>query len=162
METNKRNLLKYGINPSKGRKYENTAYVLALIYNILQERVEEYLKPFGLSPAQFNMLMLTSYQNQGKGISQVEMAKHLIVSASNITKLVEKSFRSGLISRKINPLSRRENIICITPKGQKLINTVWNDYDKLVRTLTEKIPSKDRTKTETTLNNWLISLQKEK
>lgn len=162
MENMKNDLRLYGINPARGRKYENITYVLVLICNILQARVEGYLKPYKLSAVQFNLLMLAAYQNNGKGISQVEISKHLIASASNITKVVEKSVKEGLIKRTVNPASRRENIICITKKGQTLINKVWPGYDKLVRSLTEKIPSKNRLQTEKILNTWLLALQKEK
>lgn len=162
METIKNDLTSYGIIPGKGRKYENITYVLALIYNILQAKVESYLVNYNLSAVQFNLLMLVAYRNQSKGLKQADISSHLIASASNITKLVEKSVRTGLITRQINPLSRRENIICITKKGQNLIDKVWPGYDKLVRSLTEKIPSKDRTFTEKVLNNWLFVLQKEK
>ena len=162
MKKNKINLCSYGINPEKGRKYENITYVLALIYNLLQAQVEKYLVPYGLSTVHFNLLMQVAYQNEGKGISQVHAATHLIASASNITKLVEKSVKDGLLIRKINPQSRRENIICITKKGQELIDKIWPGYDSLMNSLTEKIPSKDRSQMEKNLNNWLAELRQEK
>ena len=162
MGTNKTDLLSYGINSDKGRKYENITYVLALVYNILQARVGEQLAPYSLSAVQFNLLMLAAYQNKGNGISQVQAATHLIASASNITKLVEKSVRAGLLTRKTNPKSRRENIICITAKGQELIDQIWPDYDNLMRGLTEKIPVESQPQLEQILNNWLTKLQQEK
>ena len=162
MKNNKTDLRSYGINPDKGRKYENITYVLALIYNILQTQVENYLRSYNLNTVQFNLLMLAAYQNNGNGISQIQIAEHLIVSASNITKLVEKSVKAELLTRKTNPQSRRENIICITQKGQELIDEVWPGYDKLVRNLTEKIPANNRPEIEVILKNWLLDLQKEK
>ena len=162
MKTNKTDLRSYGINPDKGRKYENITYVLAVIYNILQTQVENYLRSYNLNTVQFNLLMLAAYQNNGKGINQIQIAEHLIASASNITKLVEKSVKAGLLTRKTNPQSRRENIICITKKGQELIDKVWPGYDKLVRNLTEKIPANNRPEIEIILKNWLLDLQKEK
>jgi len=162
MEINKLDLRPYGINPAKGRKYENISYVLALVYNLLQTRMDTYFASYGLSAVQFNLLMLSAYQHKGRGISQVELAKGLIVSASNITKLVEKSVQAKLLTRKPNPASRRENIICITKKGQALIDKVWPEYDRLIRQLTEKIPTKDRPHIEQILKKWFIALQEEK
>jgi len=162
MKTKKADLRAYGICPGKGRNYENIIYVLALIYNRLQTQAERYLSRYQLTALQFNLLMLAAYQNEGKGLSQVEIAKRLIVSASNITKLVEKSVQEGLLTRKTNPLSRRENVICITAKGQKRIDTLWPGYDNLVRGLTEKIPAKHRLHLEQILNNWLTDLWEEK
>ena len=162
MKTNKLDLSCYAIDPSKGRKYEDITYVLALIYNALQAKVSYYLSKYDLSVVQFNMLVLIAYYNKGKGLNQVDISKHLIASASNITKLVEKSVKAELLTRKTNPQSRRENIVCITKKGQELIDEVWPGYDNLVRNLTEKIPVKHRSQTEQTLKNWLFSLQQEK
>ena len=162
METLKQDLRPYGIDPSKGRSYENITYVLALVYNTLQARVEKYLAAQNLCAVQFNLLMLAAYQNNGKGLSQVELAKRLIASASNITKLVEKSVHAGWLTRRTNPQSRRENIICITQKGQNLIDEVWPEYDTLVRELTERIPSANRAQFETILCNWFVTLQEDK
>ena len=107
METNKTDLRSYGVDLTKGRAYESISYVLALVYNCLQAQVGDYLAKYGLNTVQFNILMLAAYKNNGKGLSQVDMAEHLIASASNITKLVEKSVRAGLLSRRTNPQSRR-------------------------------------------------------
>ncbi len=151
----------YGINQEKGRSYENIIYVLALVYNLINGRVENYFAPHGLSAVQFNVLMLAAYQNGGKGITQTQIAKHLIASASNVTKLVEKSVKKGLLTRTQNPASRRENLIRITAKGQKVIDHVWPQYDVLARQLTDYIPAKEQKKTAQILNNWLVELQKE-
>lgn len=158
MKFTKLDLRSYGVNPEKGRAYENIVYTMALIYNLFQNRIESYLSPFGLTAVQFNVLMLAAYQNEGKGLKQVEISKRLITSVSNITKLVDKSARMGLLVRRINPNSRRENIICITPKGQALIDRVWTGYDALVRSMTEKIPLKARRQTEKLLQQWLKEL----
>ena len=159
MENIKINLRPYGINPDKGRKYENIAYVLALVYNLLQTEVEKYLVRYDLSVVQFNILMLAAYQNEGKGLSQTELSKRLIASASNITKLVERSVQAQLLIRKANPQNRRENIIYITREGQDLIDQVWPGYDKLVQSLTEKIPVKYRIEMEHILKEWFLALQ---
>jgi len=75
---------------------------------------------------------------------------------------VEKSVRLGLLTRKTNPNSRRENVICITKKGQQLIDRVWPGYDKLMCQLTEKIPASRRGAIEQILRNWFNQLQEEK
>ena len=161
MKTNKPNLRPYGINPEKGRVYENITYVLALVYNLLQTRVEKFLLPHGLSAVQFNLLMLAAYQNNGQGLSQVDLSKRLIASASNITKLVEKSVRAGWLTRKTNPQNRRANIICITEQGQKLIDSIWPGYDALLRSLTACIPAQEQAAMAQILDKWFFNLQQE-
>ena len=162
MKTVKNNLRRYGINPAKGRRYENITYVLALAYNLMKARIDAYLASYGLSSSEFNLLMLATYQNEGLGLSQVELSKRLIVSASNITKLTDKAVKAGFIVRKTNPQSRRENIICIAQKGRNLIDEIWPGYDKLVSGMTEKIPPEDRLHAERILNDWFNALQEDK
>ena len=161
MKTFKQDLRPYGIDPSKGRSYENIPYVLALVYNTLQARVEKYLAPQNLCAVQFNLLMLAAYQNNGQGLSQVDLSKRLIASASNITKLVEKSVQAGWLSRKTNPKNRRANIICITEEGQKLIDRIWPGYDALLRSLTASLPHQEQTLAAQILNKWFFNLQQE-
>lgn len=159
METNK-NFISYGIDPSKGRNYENITYVLALIYNTINTKVEHYLANYGLNTVQFNLLMLIAYQNKGIGLKQTQLAKFLIASASNITKSIDKLLKESLLSRTVNKKSRRENIICITPKGQQLIDSLWSGYDELVQKLT-CIPNEHRQLAEKILADWFSNLQKE-
>lgn len=156
-----KDLSRYGINPAKNRPYERVTYALALVYNLINAQVEHYFAPYGLTPVQFNLLMLAAYQNGGAGLKQADMGKRLIASASNVTKLVDKSVKEGLLSRVQNPKSRRENIIKITAKGQKLIDKVWPDYDRLVRRLTDCIPSPKQHEAAEILNDWLENLQQE-
>lgn len=156
-----KDLSRYGINPAKNRPYENITYALALVYNVLNAQVEAYFAPHGLTPVQFNLLMLAAYQNGGEGLSQAQMGKRLIASASNVTKLVEKSVREGLLNRVQNPQNRRENIINITAKGQKLIDKVWPEYDQLVRRLTDYIPAPQQPAAAKLLTRWLERLQQE-
>ncbi|MBR3899507.1 MAG: MarR family transcriptional regulator [Elusimicrobiaceae bacterium] len=161
METLKQDLRPYGIDPSKGRSYENITYVLALVYNTLRARVEKYLAAQNLCAVQFNLLMLAAYQNNGQGLSQVDLSKRLIASASNITKLVEKSVQAGWLTRKTNPQNRRANIICITEQGQKLIDSIWPGYDALLRSLTACIPAQEQAAMAQILDKWFFNLQQE-
>lgn len=119
METKNTNLRPYGINPAKGRRYENIIYVLALVYNLLQARVEKYLLPHGLSAVQFNLLMLAAYQNNGNGISQVELSKRLIASASNITKLVENPYGAGGLPAEQTRTAAGKTSFALPRKGRR-------------------------------------------
>ena len=43
------NLEKYGIILGRGKEYEEAIYSLALIYNVCDNRISEYLKKYELS-----------------------------------------------------------------------------------------------------------------
>ncbi len=151
---------RYGILPQKGRKYENIIYVMALIYGLINKEVEEYFRKFNLTSYKFNILMVVGFQNEGKGISQVEIGRHLITTPGNITKLVEALCKEELVTRVQNPASRRENIIKITPKGRKLIDKLWPEYDALLKSRTDILPKDKQEELAEILKNWFLGLQK--
>lgn len=152
----------YGINPEKGRKYENIIYVMALIYEAYMDKVSKYLAQYKLSPAKFNLLMIVRHQGGEEGITQVAISERLIVSAGNITGLVERLVKDGLITRKQNPKSRRENIIKITPKAEKLIDSLWGGYDTLVKDLTNLVSQKDQAILTKILDDWFAKINGQK
>lgn len=155
-------LNKYGVNQQKGRKYENIIYMLALIYNRYEKIISEYLADYNMTIGKFNILMAVCYKGKEKGISQVSIGESLIVSAGNITILVEKLVKEGFVTRVQNPENRRENIIKITKKGGTLIEKIWPGYDKLIEEMTNKLPKKEHERCSKMLGEWYSNLIEEK
>lgn len=152
------NLEKYGIVAEKGRKYENILYVLALIHNILEKELSAYFLKHKMTVSQYNILMAVAFQNEGKGLNQVEIGQHLISTPGNITKQVDILYRTGWVSRTQNPKNRRENIIKITSKGRDIIEELWPQYDVLAQELISFIPKRHQEQLAEILQNWFVSL----
>jgi len=155
-----KNFREYGINPEKGRKYENIIYVMAMIYGMLERELAEYFQKYNFSMPKYNILMLAAYQNGGKGINQVEIGKRLITTAGNVTKLVESLYKDKMLTRAQNPAVRRENIIKITPRGRAFIEKLWPEYDALLKKRTDLISAADQEKIAAVLKNWFFDLEK--
>ena len=153
------NLEQYGILPQKGRKYENIIYVMAMIYNMLERELAAYFQKHNFTMPKFNILMVVAFQNEGKGMNQVEIGRHLITTAGNVTKLVESLYKDKLLTRVQNKNNRRENIIKITPRGRAFIEKVWPEYDKLLKKRTDLIPAAGQEKMSAILKNWFFDLQ---
>lgn len=155
-------LEKYGVDRGKGRKYESIVYTLALIYGKYEKCISEYLSEYGMTIGKFNILMAVRYVGKEEGVSQVAIKDRLIVSAGNITTLAEKLVKDGLISRKQNPESRRENIIKITKKGTDLIEKIWPRYNELIEDMANKIPKKEHEYFSKILAQWYSNLSEVK
>lgn len=152
----------YGILAKKGRKYENILYIMALIYGIINKEFEDYFQANGLSTYKFNILTVAAFQNEGKGISQVEIGRHMITTtAGNIAKLVDSLYKEGFLTRVQNPKSRRENIIKITPAGRKRIDEVWGGYDALARKLADMLPKEAHDVFADNLAKWFLNLKRD-
>lgn len=155
-------LEQYGIYEWKGRKYESTSYVFALVYNITMKEVNQYLASYGLNATKYNVLFALKNQNHGKGLSQVKLASHLIVTPGNITKMLDSLEKAGYVKRGVNPTSRRENVIKITPKGLDFIEEVWPGYDKLLAEIFQTLPEEHHAPLDAALKQWLTNLKNRK
>ncbi len=150
----------YGIEVGQGRYHEETVYGTVLVYTAIFNEISDYLDRYGLTPAKFNVMMIIEHQGQGQGMSQIEIGNRLMVTASNMTRLLEKLGREGLISRSSLAGDKRVKVIKVTPKGTKLLDTVWTGYDEKVKELSGHL-SKEEQKTVARLTQkWFYSLRK--
>lgn len=111
-------------------------YITGMLWNILNEGLEKTLAQVGLNNSKFNILMIIRFVGGENGIQQNEISKQLLVTASNITKLLDKLEIDELITRNNKDGDRRVKIIKITEKGSGLIDKIWVDYNKTVNALT--------------------------
>jgi len=116
---------------------------------ILDKAAQRVFSPHGLTAAQFNVLNILS--DQDKGLSASDLATSLIVDPSNVTGLLKRMSRDGLVVDLANTADRRQRIVGLTPKGRKLWAKACRDYDKCLNALTALIPDKDQTSTEEVL-----------
>ena len=111
-------------------------YITGMLWNTLNEGLEKTLSKVNLNNSKFNILMIIRYIGGENGIQQNEISKQLLVTASNITKLLDKLESDGLITRNNKSGDRRVKIIKITPEGSSLIDQIWADYNKTANALT--------------------------
>ncbi len=88
--------------------------------NWLRNRVALMLKPHGLSPEQYNVLRILRGQN-GVPASVKLVNERMLDPMSNVSRLVDKLFNSGLVERKICPSDRRQVELLLTSSGTKTL-----------------------------------------
>jgi DNA-binding MarR family transcriptional regulator len=91
--------------------------------NWLEERVNNSLKPFGISDQQYNVLRILK-GHFGKAMNLFMIQERMIHRSSNATRLVEKLRKKSLVKRDICPHNRRMVEIFITEKGLKLLENI--------------------------------------
>ncbi len=132
-------LNKFGIPKGEGKYPQEIIYTTALVYNLASQRMSEYLNDYGLSLGKLNILVAVKHQGGPKGLPQVKLSEHLIVTPSNMTKMIDKLEKEGLVTRSSLAGDRRVNIIQITTKADKLLDQLWGGFqlkmDELVKTL---------------------------
>lgn len=151
----------YGIEMGKGKYHEETFYGIVLVYTAIFNEISVYLDRYGLTPAKFNVLMVIKHQGQSNGISQIDIGKRLMVTASNMTRVLEKLGREGLIGRSALAGDKRVKVIKVTPKGSKLLDSVWPGYEKKLRQLAGHLSKEEQKTTARLTQKWLDSLCKQ-
>jgi DNA-binding MarR family transcriptional regulator len=145
----------FGFEVGKGKHYEEIIYAMALLYNVVNNEIASQLKDFKLTPAKFNALMVIKHQGGKEGISQVEISKRLIVTASNMTRLLDKMEKEKLIVRVAQEGDRRVNVIQISEKGYSLLDKAWPGYIEKVKGLAARLNQEEQKDLAGLLLKWL-------
>lgn len=85
-----------------------------------------FFDQWNLSPSQFNILNLLHLNPNG--CTQIELSRLLIMHRSNITGLVDRLEKRGLLQRKDSSTDRRAYKVVLTSAGRKLIEKILPDY----------------------------------
>jgi DNA-binding MarR family transcriptional regulator len=96
--------------------------------SLLGKEADRVLRGFGLTQAQFDMLMLLRYQTADGTADQTSLGRMLVVNRSNVTGLVDRMERDGLVTRADDPADRRINRVRMTPAGEKLLDRAEQAY----------------------------------
>lgn len=147
-------LQKFGINAGEGRYHEEVIYSLALLYNVIQNDIAKYLKAFKLTPGKLNVLMAIKHHGSEEGIPQVEVSRHLIVTPSNMTNMIDKLEKSGLVKRFPLEGDRRVNMTKITAKGSALLDKLWDGYNDILKKQTAMLSGQQQKQLAGLLVDW--------
>ncbi len=113
---------------------DEAAVALQRTADRLHWRLSEMLKAFGLSPTQYNALrILRGAGDEGRSCS--EMAERMINHDPDITRLVDRLERRGLVARSREDRDRRVITTRITPVGLDLLATLDRPLEEFGRKL---------------------------
>jgi DNA-binding MarR family transcriptional regulator len=93
-----------------------------------------------LSPSQFNILNLLHAQPEG--CSQSELSRDLIMHRSNVTGLIDRLEKRGLVRRLNEPEDRRIYRVVLTAPGRKLVAQILPHYYQAAEKVWGDIPER--------------------
>jgi DNA-binding MarR family transcriptional regulator len=88
-------------------------------HQILLARVDEVLKPFRLTFARYELLMLLHFSSRGS-MPIKKASERLQVHPTSITNAVDRLELAGLVRRSPHPTDGRSSLIAVTEKGRRL------------------------------------------
>jgi DNA-binding MarR family transcriptional regulator len=115
--------------------------------DVLHERFESIVRPFNISMTQYNVLrILRGAEPTGRTCG--EIGERMIAREPDVTRLLERMDKAGLIKRTRDSADRRVVVTRITASGMKLLEQMeprLREIDGLLKPMGER-------KIETTLN----------
>ena len=86
---------------------------------ILQARVDEVLRPFGLTFARYELLMLLTFSRRGS-LPLSRASARLQVHPTSVTNSVDRLVAAGLVERRRHPTDGRGRLVELTDEGRRL------------------------------------------
>jgi DNA-binding MarR family transcriptional regulator len=90
------------------------------VQQLLLSRVEETLKPYGLTFAAYEALRLLAFARHGT-LHMGKMGERLMVHPASVTNAISKLEQRRLVQRNLSPDDRRVILATITPDGRALV-----------------------------------------
>ena len=149
---------RFGINIDQQKPGRAVVYEIACIYSVIEKCISDYLRPFNLSPTKFNALMIIKHQGGEKGLRQIEIVKRLIATPSNMTRLIDRMSKEGIVERFSQEGDRRVNLVKITKKGSALLDEVWSGYCDVTDQIAVSLKNSEKKELSGLLLKWFDKL----
>ncbi|MFH8442059.1 MarR family winged helix-turn-helix transcriptional regulator [Streptomyces sp. NPDC018026] len=107
-------------------------YLLKRTELVVRARLEEVLKPAGVTALQYTALTVLERHD---GISAAQLARDSFVTAQSMADMVRALESRGLVRREPNPSNRREKVILLADAGRRLLA----DYAEPARLLERRM-----------------------
>lgn len=111
---------------------EEAGVALARTADEFNDRIAAFLKPYGISPTQYNVLrILRGAGTQGRMCS--EIGDRMVTRDPDVTRLLDRLEKAGWIDRERDTKDRRVVITRITRAGIDLVNQIDEPLDSFNR-----------------------------
>jgi DNA-binding MarR family transcriptional regulator len=120
-------------------EYQRMAINILFTASWLDAHHTKKLKPFGLTPQQFNILRILRGQHPKPATVNL-LIERMLDKSSNASRLVDRLLKKGMVSRLPNKDDKRSVNILITDAGLEILNRIDSKSKLLeadLHTLTE-------------------------
>lgn len=97
-------------------------------HDTVVRKVEAAVKAKGLPPIAWYDVLLELSRDGGRKLRPVELEKELLVAQYNLSRLLDRMEKAGLIERVACPGDGRGQMIQATPEGRAMQKRIWPAY----------------------------------
>ncbi len=92
---------------------------LVYTHNWVAERVKQYMRPYGVTPQQYNVLRIL--RGAGQPISTSVIRERLLYKMADASRMVDRLNQKGLVVRNVCPADKRLVDVQLSEKGEELL-----------------------------------------
>lgn len=93
---------------------------------ILLGQVDAVVKPYGLTFARYEALVLLTFSKAGE-LPMSKIGERLMVHPTSVTNTVDRLVAAGLVAKRPNPNDGRGTLASITDKGRAIVESATRD-----------------------------------
>lgn len=117
----------------------------ALLATRLARKMTNRLSVHGISLTEYLVMDYLSQAPHGEP-SRIELAEHLGMSASGVTRLLAPMEKTGIIETFKNPRDSRQSLVKLSDAGRKLFGEASVSFGHIASDLTDKLSQSQQTK----------------
>jgi len=87
--------------------------------------------------------VLNQLQRERAGLTFVELSRRLLVTAGNLTGIVDRLHAEGLVRRAVHPDDRRAFRLTLTAKGRRLVRRAQGRHHRVLTALLAEVPDRE-------------------
>lgn len=111
------------LQPKFRNAHQKALINLIFTSNWLTSKQQDFLKPFGITAQQFNILRILRGQ-QSKSISATAIKARMLDKNSDVSRLLDRLAAKELIEKKVCPSDRRATDVIISQKGLDVLEAI--------------------------------------
>ncbi|MCH0538092.1 MarR family transcriptional regulator [Streptomyces sp. MUM 203J] len=95
-------------------------------HQILLAEVDAVVKPYGLTFARYEALVLLTFSQAGE-LPMSKIGERLMVHPTSVTNTVDRLVRAGLVDKRPNPNDGRGTLASVTDRGREVVEAATKD-----------------------------------
>ncbi len=120
--------------------------LLLTAHAVVIERIGTRLAGAGLPPLTWYDVLWGLERAEGSRLRMHELAEKVVLSRSNLTRLVDRLEQSGLVIRERSDEDRRGAFAVLTPEGKALRRKMWPVYEACICDYFESVVSEQESR----------------
>jgi DNA-binding MarR family transcriptional regulator len=140
------------------RRFDRAGHLMGMLHRALRRKYDRQLKDFGLTPCQFEVLMILWEE---EGILLSELGRRVSRDGPTITGVVDRMEKKLLVKRKRDSHDRRAVRLVLTSKSKGMKEQLSATKKSVLQKIAGNLSSKEIASLESVLAKMMKNMEEE-